>query len=128
MSRPNIVVVPGRTVTQYVTREVHEHRAPTDESVKLLREMEQAAEAKRIAGMRLEGNEFHGMVEVNHHCADYRTEAVAIFDLNGKRCTARAQADGLQRIDEALMVKLRDETAKVIAGVMLLEFARRLPK
>ena len=38
-----IILAPGRTRTEYVTREVHEHRAPTDESVKLLREMEQKA-------------------------------------------------------------------------------------
>ena len=41
------VIVPGRTQTEYVTREVHEHRAPTDASVKLLREMEQKAGFKR---------------------------------------------------------------------------------
>jgi histidinol-phosphate/aromatic aminotransferase/cobyric acid decarboxylase-like protein len=35
--------------------EVHEHRAPTDASVKLLREMEQAALDKILSTFRLEG-------------------------------------------------------------------------
>jgi hypothetical protein len=35
--------------------EVHEHRAPTDASVKLLREMEQAALDKVLGAIRLEG-------------------------------------------------------------------------
>jgi hypothetical protein len=35
--------------------EVHEHRAPTDASVKLLREMEAAALAKILGNVRLEG-------------------------------------------------------------------------
>lgn len=37
--------------------EVHEHRAPTDDSVKLLREMEQAALDKVMGTFRLEGCE-----------------------------------------------------------------------
>jgi hypothetical protein len=39
----------------YQRTEVHEHRAPTDASVKLLREMEQAALDKIMATVRLEG-------------------------------------------------------------------------
>lgn len=53
---PMIVQVPG--TTRYVDRNVtiNEHRAPTDESVKLLKEMEEKAEAKLIEAIRLDGN------------------------------------------------------------------------
>jgi hypothetical protein len=125
---PSVVVLPGRTETQYVTREVHEHRAPTDESVKLLREMEQAADAKRIAVMKLEGNEFKGLVEVIQHMVDHRTEAVAVFDLNGKRLTARADVDDFTGPATELLLKLRDAVARELANEVLIEFTRRLPK
>lgn len=124
--RQPIVLTQQRT--EYVTREVHEHRAPTDESVKLLREMEQAADARRIASMRLESNAFKGMVEVMRHMRDQRTEAVAIFDLNGSRLTAKADIDELSGPTAELMVKLRDAVALQVANVVMAEFTARLPK
>lgn len=126
--QPVAVLIPGRTETRYVTREVHEHRAPTDESVKLLREMEQAADAKRIASMKLENNAFSGMVELRFHAVDDRTEAVAVFDLNGKRLTAKADADRTENSKTEVMLKLRDAVALTVASEMLIEFTRRLPK
>lgn len=115
-------VLPGKTRTEYVTREVHEHRAPTDESVKLLREMEAAADAKRIATLKLEGNAFTGHIEVSQDVAQgYVVRAVAVFDVNGKRCTAKAQvdlsSDGFHKVE--LMQALHTEIAKAVAVEVL---------
>lgn len=112
-----------RPRTEYVTREVHEHRAPTDESVKLLREMEAAADAKRIASFKLEGNSMTGAIEVWHEPHQgYSLFARAVFDVNGKRCTARAQidemkSDGFHKIE--LMQALHAEIAKAVASEVL---------
>jgi len=113
------------TRTEYVTREVNvtEKRAPTDESVKLLREMEQAADAKRIAAMKLEGNAFKGHIEVwQEPSQGYMIFAGAVFDINGKRCTAKASVDeakpdGWHKIE--LMQALHAEIAKVVAAEVL---------
>lgn len=125
---PIIVLSSPAPATQFVTREVHEHRAPTDASVQLLREMEQAAEAKRIAGMRLENNNFKGVVEVFRRVEDFSTVAAARFDLNGKRLTAQIHDDGFADATPELMVKLRDEMARVIASEVLGELTRRMPR
>lgn len=122
------VVLPTRTDTRFVTREVHEHRAPTDESVKLLREMEQASEAKRIACMRLDGNELRGLIEVSQYAEDYRTVMRVVFDLNGKRLVAEAEASGLTGPTEDLAAKLRDVVALKIANEILINFSANIPK
>jgi len=44
------------TRTEFVTREVHEHRAPTDESVRLLNEMQQKAAENLIRTAHIEDN------------------------------------------------------------------------
>jgi hypothetical protein len=123
-----ITLLPQRTETQFVIRDVHEHRAPTDQSVELLRDMERAAEARRVAGMALEANEFHGMVEVAHLGPAYKTVASCTFELNGKRLTADTELTGLMRPTPDMMLKLRDAVAEKIANEMLGEFVRRLPQ
>ena len=116
-------IVPGKTRTEYVTREVHEHRAPTDASVKLLKEMEAAADAKRIVSFKLEANAMTGAIEVWQEPAQgYMIFARAVFDVNGKRCTAKAgidepKSDGFHKIE--LMQALHAEIAKVVASEVL---------
>ncbi len=85
-----IVEVPGPT--QYVTKDVHIHRAPTDESVKLLKEMEEKAEAKVIESVRLEGNGFECVIHTHRDCMSDQTVYRVVFALNGKRCTVEYAA------------------------------------
>lgn len=115
----------GRPRTEYVTREVHEHRAPTDESVKLLREMEQAADAKRTASMQMPGNLFQGVVEAYRNNADATIHARAVFDLNGKRLSAVVhQGDHKEPSD--LLKALHQRMAEVVAAEILVDMTRGL--
>ena len=95
MKQPNIVVVPvpGETRTEYVTREVHEHRAPTDASVKLLREMEQAAEAKVIDAVRVGNTSFECVVRRERDEMNDQVLFRAVFKLNGRQETADYRCD-----------------------------------
>ena len=117
-----LVVLPGKTRTEYVTREVHEHRAPTDESVKLLREMEAAADAKRIASFKLDANNLKGVIEVWHEQHNYRVCARAVFDINGSRHTATADiqpsSDGFHKVElmQALHAKIAETVASIVLG------------
>lgn len=65
--------------------ETHEHRAPTDESIKLLVEFEEKARARVIDAYVTKSNDLHGAV-IRERCPE-RDEIVFIyrFDLNGKR-------------------------------------------
>jgi phosphatidate phosphatase PAH1 len=70
-------------VTNEVTRHVHEHRAPTDETIKLLREMEEKARAKVEKGIRLNDTKIdcfiYGRYEISSWCSHFKI----IYKLNG---------------------------------------------
>lgn len=77
------VINPVRT--EYVTRTVNEYRAPTDESVRLLREMEEKARNEILKSYKLESNILKGVI---HEFMDYLHDTSKIgvqFELNGHR-------------------------------------------
>ena len=123
MRTPQIVVVPvhGETRTEYVTREVHEHRAPTDASVALLREMEQAAQTKVIEAVRVGNTSFECVVHREIDNLNDQIVFCAVFKLNGQQETAEYRSE--RRHDAADMAAswrgLRDEIARVIATRMI---------
>lgn len=85
---PNIMVTEKRTVI--------EQRAPTDESVRLLKEMEEAARAKIVESLAIDTNEFKAVLHAEYLQADDRGLWVAIFDLNGKRLRVEHSFPGHQ--------------------------------
>lgn len=116
-----VTVIPGRTVTQFVTREIHEHRAPTDESVRLLREMEAKAEGEVDRRVRLEANGFEAVVDVAEDMVARETLLDCRFLLNGQRHKVRV-AIGRQEGPETAAQKLRDTVAVEIAGQIMPAF------
>ncbi|MEE8368605.1 MAG: hypothetical protein V3S30_09840, partial [Thermoanaerobaculia bacterium] len=50
------------TVAPSYPQTIHEHKAPTDDSVKLLREMEEAARKSVLEVYRFEDNDLSGIV------------------------------------------------------------------
>ncbi len=122
-----ITVTPTRSETQFVTREVHEHRAPTDESVRLLGEMQEKAEAKLIKSVAVESNNFNCVVQIWREITSDRLKSRAIFDLNGRKMTAEEDVSGIDRDDtEKLVIKLRDAMAAKIANECLSGPLRKL--
>lgn len=73
------VINKGDTHT-YVT----EKRAPTDESIRLLREMENKAKEEVIKSISLPSNEFSGVVHLIRDHLSCQTNVVVLFKLNGK--------------------------------------------
>jgi hypothetical protein len=117
--KPEVFIVnqPGRT--EYVTRTVNEHRAPTDQSVALLKDMEEAARSKVVESVKVGDATFECVVHTMRDCASDDTIAVAIFSLNGKKMEAKYR----HRHDAnkvALMEGLRDEMAREIATHILM--------
>lgn len=82
-----------------------EHRAPTDESVRLLRDMEAAARSSVVEAMRLKCNTIEAIVHRHDGCMDLRTVFFIHYNLNGQHrevkygceshCTITEQLDGL---------------------------------
>ena len=109
-----ITVAPSRPEPYAKTVNVHEHRAPTDESVTLLREMERAVEERRIGSFHLEGNDLNGTVEALRCMTDQSVIFMAVFDLNGRRITVKHQVhDHIKPIE--MMHGLRDAIAERLA-------------
>lgn len=88
-------ISPERTRTEYVTKEVniHEHRAPTTESVKLLKEMEAAALERVLSAFSVEINKFQCEVVVFLEQISDKIFVVAKFNLNGKECRSETRLD-----------------------------------
>jgi hypothetical protein len=65
--------------------EVTEHRAPTDEAIRLYKEMEEKAELNIISKERFIDNELNGVVTYIEMCSNsFDVKAHIKFSLNGK--------------------------------------------
>ena len=111
--------------TEYVDRNITINRAPTDESVKLLREMEEKAEAEVIQAVRVGDTVFECVVQRRFDAMSDQTLWRAVFKLNGKTMTAESATNGREHPDEGSLLRawgaLRENMAKTIAGEVLTE-------
>lgn len=101
----------------YSNTTVHVKRAPTDESVKLLREMEQAAKDNIVHTLKLEKNGFEAVVHFCISALDLNYMGKAIFDLNGKRMVVEesiSQYQGPKALVQALMKKISEKIAEEV--------------
>lgn len=118
-------IFPGfhRDQTHHVT--VTEKRAPTDESVKLLREMEQAARDQVIGSIVLESNGFKG-VALMYERPWERTHVVTIrYEFNGKKEECEIRMDGFLNVEERVERVIK-ELADHIAKTTLAELGHGL--
>jgi hypothetical protein len=111
-------------VTESVTKNVNvtEKRAPTDESVRLLREMEAAAKAAIIGTIRVTDTPvecvIHSMYSQHGASRLFRV----VYSLNGAKRTVDYERSDTGRLDadrEEIIVGLRDALAKDIASVLV---------
>lgn len=79
-----ITVAPTRTETHYVDRNIIINRAPTDESVKLLKEFERAAEDKVFEKFSIRSNELDAIAFFTMDSFSGEKHALIKFKLNGK--------------------------------------------
>lgn len=119
------------TTVNHGPTHVHEHRAPTDESVKLLREMEDAVKKRIMCAYVSRSNDLHGaVVQVKHDHIGMGSSLWITFQLNGRDYQftvdgpdERAAEAGLLQADEA-GVAIAREIANVITGKLLVNIKR----
>jgi hypothetical protein len=126
LNRSLTIVAPTRHVTERVTEHVHEHRAPTDASVKLLREMEAKAREQVVEAIHVGDTTFECVVHIMRHPMDDSTSYRAVYSLNGKKMTTDYRDQEWRTDKREALVKLRDEMAKDIATAILLPALARL--
>lgn len=114
------------TQTEYVTKNVNvtEKRAPTDESVRLLKEMEEAARSKIEDTFILTNNGFECRIYTALENNTYDYWITAVYVLNGKklRSEARVSKYDLERVSDKhvkLFDAIKAEVAKDIAREIL---------
>lgn len=101
-----------------VRHDIHEHRAPTDASIKLLREMESAAQAKIVKSVAVQDNAFSCVVQHFKDFASDRDVFRAVWSLNG--CKRVTDFSAWRTDDRAsTMIALRDKIAEEIATIAL---------
>lgn len=108
-----------RTPTQFVTKEVHEHRAPTDSSVRLLREMEGAAKDNVLAAFRTRDNTFDAVWHVFYSGISDEQKISCRFKLNGKEHQIEFAIDRFdfhrdpRKLAEIIHQKLSEHLARI---------------
>lgn len=113
-----IHIRPGSSHSTHESQ-IHEHRAPTDESVRLLSEMERAAEKKLISVTRLESNTLHATWHLFEDMFNRQLRAECRLDLNGEihnltiviDCGLRYNPDGIAR---KICDEVKEEISKII--------------
>lgn len=110
-----------RRVTERVTENVNitEKRAPTDESVRLLMEMEKAAKEKILKSIKLDANHIKGQFILSHDHHNLYETIMFHFVLNGKEVRAEytpKSLSGDRYADEQTILQgIVDEVARQIA-------------
>lgn len=115
----NIFMYSERTGPEFVTvnKTVKEYRAPTDESVKLLREMENKAKEQVIKAVAVVDNKFNCTIQVWQDSISDSIDVLVVFDLNNERLTAKHrifmyQPKSVHEIVQELLKAISDEIAR----------------
>lgn len=117
------------TTHQDVRVNITEKRASTDESVKLLRELEAAAEARVTDRVRVADNGINCEVQVWDEAYKPSRTFKVVLDLNGRRIIEEVSFDGYERLSpDEVAVKIRDALAQRIASEVLQEALRPVAK
>lgn len=110
-----------RHVTERVHESVtvHEHRAPTDESVRLLREMERAARDQVVQAIRLENSPIDCVVHAQDNAMSGDREFCVFVRINGKRLEVRRAFNMLDATVEKIVDGLLSAVSERIAAEVL---------
>lgn len=90
MFNRTFVLPAPRTQTIYETTRVVEQRAPTDDSIKIFREMVDAARREVVASVKVADTEFEFVVHAAQDFASGDVVLAAIFSLGG--CKTRVES------------------------------------
>ena len=93
-------------VTREVTKTVHEHRAPTDESIKIYKEMVDKAEKSVLDAFVISDNILNGSIAVLRNIETMGVDVVYRFMLNSKKFEGRIKLEYYE------VMKGRDEVIR----------------
>lgn len=106
---------------------VTEKRAPTDESVRLLRDMEDRAEKKVLAAVRVENTAVDMVLHKKEDLNTGDTLYACIFKINGKQMRADYR-DRRNESRDVVIFGIRDAVANEIANLITKEAVQAMQK
>ncbi len=112
----------------HVNQTVNEHRAPTDESVKLLKELEAAALDKIVSSIRIEDNTFTGVIHKMIDPLQLDVTYLAVYTLNGEKIKTKCTLPCYTTDTQSITKKIRDAIAEDISNRMTASFAQAFHK
>lgn len=120
-----VTIMPTEHTTQVVDRHIHINRAPTDESVKLLKEFEEKAKEKFLGQFRVESNSLKACAVYLHHNITGEREVFVKFTLNGKEHRAEINlghswVDG-EKGRQEIITRVHQKLSEIIAGTILID-------
>ena len=95
-------------ITREVTKTVHEHRAPTDESIKIYKEMVDKAEKSILDVFVISDNILNGSIAVLRNAETMGIDVIYRFILNGNRL------EGSIKTEYREMIRSREEVIRVV--------------
>lgn len=121
MKNPPVIIPISVDETHDVNHTININRAPTDESVRLLRDMEQQAKDQVIKAVKVGSTHFECVVHVMREHLSYTVTWRAVFKIGGKQMMTEFSRPADQADPEAMAVGLREAVAKAIADEILNE-------
>jgi hypothetical protein len=111
------------SVTHEVTKSVHEHRAPTDESLKLLREMQDKARAEIERAVRITDCDISAVIYRHYDIQVDQDKFKILYKVNGKMHEVMYDFDSWRHSKEnilrELVIGIRDALAQDIANQII---------
>lgn len=92
----------------------HEHRAPTDESIRLYKELEEKALQRLISTTTLEDNTFNATWHVFTDFINHENKAICRYKLNGVEYQFEADVDSIhtgEKLAKEMLKKIREKIA-----------------
>ena len=112
-----------------VTKETHEHKAPTDESVRLLAEMQQQAAASVLKAFHFKDNALKGIVVLMNRSAHRMEEHIqGRFTLNGREYDFEAAVsdDSFDFDEDTAYEALYDAVSKAVCHAIRVKVSLKI--
>jgi len=100
---------------------VHQHRAPTDESVRLLKEFQDKAVNELYNAVTLDTNTFKAKWVYHWNPMSFGQKATCLFDLNGERHRLEIDLPDYCNTDKEHVQQIMEAVQKEVARILSIE-------
>lgn len=108
-----------QTSTHNHNTEIHEHRAPTDDSIAVYDEMLKKAQSNLCRQVKVENGVFSGTISTFSDYCGMKEQCVVQYTLNGNEMEHRIELDNFSMTNEELVTKLCEVVSREIMTLLV---------